>query len=105
MDRPDEALKGDPWLTRPLKRPSVAVRRMQSTIATNAHKLVYSLDGEPPVAGDAVDVLLEAMLRVVRGPRDECDRLGGGWRCEGLKLKGRAAEAIRVPGYVSADGE
>ena len=57
------------------------------------------------VAGDAVDVLLEAMLRVVRGPRDECDRLGGGWRCEGLKLKGRAAEAIRVPGYVSADGE
>ena len=64
MDRPDEALKGDPWLTRPLKRPSVAVRRMQSTIATNAHKLVYSLDGEPPVAGDAVDVLLEAMLRV-----------------------------------------
>ena len=105
VDRPDEALKGDPWLTRPLKRPSVAVRRMQSTIATNAHKLVYSLDGEPPVAGDAVDVLLEAMLRVVRGPRDECDRLGGGWRCEGLKLKGRAAEAIRVPGYVSADGE
>ena len=60
---------------------------MQATLATNAHKLVYSLDGEEPIAGDAVDslVLLEAMLRVVRGPREECERLGGGWRCEGLK--------------------
>ena len=58
---------------------------MQATLATNAHKLVYSLDGEEPIAGDAVDVLLEAMLRVVPGPREECERLGGGWRCEGLK--------------------
>ena len=47
---------------------------MQATLATNAHKLVYSLDGEEPIAGDAVDVLLEAMLassraRSARGVR------------------------------------
>ena len=46
---------------------------MQATLATNAHKLVYSLDGEEPIAGDAVDVLLEAIAssraRSARGVR------------------------------------
>ena len=35
---------------------------MQATLATNAHKLVYSLDGEEPIAGDAVDVLVDVLL-------------------------------------------
>jgi len=70
-------------------RPSHAVRQMQAAIARHAHRLVYSLDNE--YEGDAADLVIRAMHRIVTS-RAYCTKvMPTSWRCkDGNESQGTA---------------
>ena len=71
---------GRGWVQGPAwGRPSHAVRRMQASISRHGHRLMYSLDAD--YEGDAADLVVRAMHRLVTSLAFCKRTMPGSWRC------------------------